>query len=119
MRPITYALVAISLAVSIQAWAEDVKPVSGIAIYGEPKYKDGFAHFDYVNPNAPKGGELRQAELGAFDNLNPFIVKGNAAGPASLPFETLLTSPADEPFTEYGLIAKSVEFPSDRSWEIF
>ena len=107
------------LAAPALAAAEDVAPVQGIAIYGEPKYKPGFAHFDYVNPDAPKGGELRQATIGAFDSLNPFIINGNAAGEAGLPFETLLTQSADEPFTEYGLIAESVEVPADRTWEIF
>ena len=121
MRPFLAALlllVAPSLA-PIAVAADEPKPMQGIAMYGEPKYKPGFAHFDYVNPDAPKGGELRQAEIGAFDSVNPFIVNGQAAGPSALPFETLLTQSADEPFTEYGLIAESVEIPADRSWEIF
>jgi microcin C transport system substrate-binding protein len=121
MRHSHAALFALSAlaALAPAARAQDATPMEGIAIYGEPKYKPGFAHYDYVNPDAPKGGELRQADIGAFDSLNPFIIKGQAAAEAALPFETLLTGSADEPFTEYGLIAASVEFPPDRSWEIF
>jgi microcin C transport system substrate-binding protein len=86
-------------------------------MHGEPKYGPDFTHFDYVNPDAPKGGMLRQAEFGTFDSFHGFIPKGHA-GPSSS-VETLLTSSADEPFTEYGLIAESLEVPDDRSWAIF
>ncbi|HSV30225.1 MAG TPA: extracellular solute-binding protein [Candidatus Omnitrophota bacterium] len=91
----------------------------GIAMHGNLKYRPGFAHFDYVNPDAPKGGELRLADIGTFDSLNPFIVKGQAPDRADLPFETLLVSSADEPFSSYGLLAESVETPPDRSWVAF
>lgn len=94
-------------------------PQQGIAMYGPPKYPAGFDHFDYVNPAAPKGGELRMTGVGSFDNLNPFIVKGTAAAGAGTPFETLLEPSADEPFSEYGLIAESLELPADRSWVVF
>ncbi|MEA4837525.1 MAG: extracellular solute-binding protein [Rhodospirillaceae bacterium] len=95
------------------------EPVGGIAMHGAVKYPDGFAHFDYVNPDAPKGGEVRRHALGGFDNLNPFIVKGQPAGPGLIPFETLMKPSADEPFSEYGLIAETIETPSDRSWVVF
>lgn len=90
-----------------------------IAMHGEPKYGSGFTHFDYVNPDAPKGGELRLAADGTFDSFNPFIPRGTAADGASMVFETLLTPSADEPFSEYGLLAETVEVPSDRSWVEF
>lgn len=93
------------------------RPVHALAMHGEPKYGPDFTHFDYVNPDAPKGGMLRQAEFGTFDSFHGFIPKGHA-GPSSS-VETLLTSSADEPFTEYGLIAESLEVPDDRSWAIF
>jgi microcin C transport system substrate-binding protein len=99
--------------------AERSRPVSthAIAMHGTAKYGPDFKHFDYVNPDAPKGGSLRLAVQGTFDSFNPFIPKGNpGAGNAN---ETLLTSSADEPFTQYGLIAESVEVPADRSWVIF
>lgn len=88
-----------------------------IAMHGTPKYPPGFRHFDYVNPNAPKGGELRLGDDGTFDSFNPYAVKGNPAPGAVA--ESLLTSSADEPFTEYGLIAESIEWPDDRSWVAF
>lgn len=91
----------------------------GIAMHGTPKYTAGFTHFDYVNPNAPKGGVLRQASFGSFDTFNPFTIKGNSAPGTGLIFDTLMSSSADEPFSEYGLLAESVEVPKDRSWVAF
>ncbi len=88
-----------------------------IAMHGEPKYRADFPHFDYVNPDAPKGGTLRLAEEGTFDSFNPFIPKGNAG--RGTDFESLLTGSADEPFTMYGLLAEWLEWPEDRSWVIF
>ncbi|MGZ0186624.1 MAG: extracellular solute-binding protein, partial [Alphaproteobacteria bacterium] len=88
-----------------------------VAMHGAPKYGPDFKHFDYVNPDAPKGGTLRLAAEGAFDSFNPFIPKGDAANPGV--YETLLTGSDDEPFTEYGLIAETIEYPIDRSWVIF
>ena len=82
-----------------------------------PKYTATFPHFDYVNPAAPKGGTLRLAVDGTYDSFNPFIPKGNAASTGSV--ETLLVNSADEPFTAYGLVAKTMEWPADRSWVIF
>jgi microcin C transport system substrate-binding protein len=99
--------------------ADSSRPVAvhAIAMHGTPKYGPDFKHYDYVNPNAPKGGILRLAVQGTFDSFNPFIAKGNSgAGNAT---ETLLTGSADEPFTQYGLIAESMEVPADRSWVIF
>jgi microcin C transport system substrate-binding protein len=93
------------------------RPVHAIAMHGEPKYGPDFQHFDYVNPDAPKGGTIRLGVPGTFDSFNPFIPKGNPGAGTS--FDTLLTSSADEPFTEYGLIAGSIEVPDDRSWVIF
>ena len=94
-------------------------PQHGLAMHGGLKYPAGFTHFDYVNPDAPKGGELRLADMGPFDSLNPFITKGQSPDGASLPFDTLLESAADEPISEYGLIAETVETPPDRSWVTF
>ena len=90
-----------------------------IAMHGEPKYPAGFDHFDYLNADAPKGGTLRLAAFGAFDSFHPFIARGTPAGAAGDLYETLLTPSADEPFTEYGLIAESIEWPEDRSWVTF
>lgn len=104
---------------SAPIFAADQKIHSGhaIAMYGEPKYGPDFKHFDYVNPEAPKGGSLRLGAAGTFDSFNPYIIKGNAA--AGIGAESLMTASADEPFTKYGLIAEWIEWPEDRSWVTF
>ena len=91
----------------------------GIAMHGSPKYGADFEHFDYANPGAPEGGELRRALPGTFDSLNPFIIKGVRAHGRHLTFETLLRRAWDEPFSLYGLVAESIEVPDDRSWVTF
>jgi len=96
---------------------EDVKPVHALSLLGEPKYGPEFKHLDYVNPDAPKGGMLHMALVGGFDNFNGFIVKGQA-GPSSS-IEALMTAPDDDVEAGYGLIAESVEVPSDKSWVAF
>jgi microcin C transport system substrate-binding protein len=96
-----------------------VRVVHAIAMVGEPKFGPDFKHFGFVNPDAPKGGDLHMAAIGSFDNFNPFIVKGNSAANVGALFETLTTPDPDEPFTEYGLLAKSIEVPDDRSWVAF
>ena len=103
----------IAMAVAVGA------PLHGIALHGQPKYGPDFPHFDYVNPNAPKGGEARFAAIGSFDTFNPFNIKGEAADGIGRLFETLLTSSADEPFSEYGLIAESVDVADDRGSATF
>ena len=122
MRAIALANLAILVAAALisgAATAEDIKPRHGIAMHGDVKYGPDFKHFDYVNPNAPKGGSVRQASIGTFDSFNPFIVKGSPAAGVGFLFETLLTNSADEAFTEYGLLAESIEMPEDRSWVTF
>ncbi|MEM7523124.1 MAG: ABC transporter substrate-binding protein, partial [Pseudomonadota bacterium] len=93
-------------------------PMHGLAMHGAPALPGDFTHFPYVNPNAPKGGVLRQAAIGTFDSFNPYIIKGSAAGLPGL-YDTLMVNSADEAFTEYGLLAESVETPEDRSWVAF
>ncbi len=94
-------------------------PTHALAMHGTPKYKAGFAHFDYVNPAAPKGGNMRMHSVGTFDSLNPFIAKGVPAGNIGMIYETLTEHGSDEAFTEYGLLAESIEMPEDRSWVAF
>ncbi|KAA3630491.1 MAG: ABC transporter substrate-binding protein [Proteobacteria bacterium] len=98
--------------------AETVR-VHGLAMHGAPKYGPDFRHFDYVNPDAPKGGTVRLASIGSFDSLNPFIIKGEAADGIGSLYDSLTTASADEPFTRYGLLAESMELAADRSWIIF
>lgn len=90
--------------------------VHGMSLLGEPGYPPGFAHFDYVDPEAPKGGGIRLAAIGSFDSLNPFILKGQAAAGLGLTFESLMTPSLDEADAQYGLIAESVEVPDDLGW---
>lgn len=85
-------------------------------MHGSPKEPAAFPHFSYVNPEAPKGGQLVLGATGSFDSLNPLIVKGTSAhGIRDLVIESLLARGLDEPFTLYGLLAQSVEVPEDRS----
>lgn len=91
-------------------------PVHGLAMHGDLKYPGDFSHFQYVNPNAPKGGTLRLVAIGTYDNLNPFILKGIAPASNGFLFDTLAVQSQDEPFSEYGLAAESIETPADRSW---
>jgi len=87
-----------------------------MTMHGEPKHAGDFAHFDYVNPDAPKGGRLRLGALGSFDSLNPLIIKGTpAAGIREFLYESLLTRGLDEPFTIYAQLAEYVELAPDRS----
>ena len=111
--------VAVVALFALAAAAQEVKPMPGIAMHGAPKYPAGFAHFDYVNPDAPKGGEVRFGAMGTFDTLNPFILKGVLAAGVGSTFDTLMTSADDEPFSYYGLVAESIEVPQDRAWVIF
>ena len=103
----------------IPALAADVLRGHAISMFDSetPRYPADFRHFDYVNPDAPKGGSLRLASQGSFDSFHPFIPKGNAVSTGAV--ETLLVTSADEPFTGYGLIAEQIEWPRDRSWVIF
>jgi microcin C transport system substrate-binding protein len=90
-----------------------------LAMHGEPKYPNGFQHVDYVNPNAPKGGVLKRADIGTFDNLNNFLLMGKAPTGLNLTYDTLMQRAWNEPFTMYGLVAKSIRVADDRSWIIF
>jgi peptide/nickel transport system substrate-binding protein len=107
---------ALALALLLFAYAARAEPVHGIALYGAPKQPPDFAHFSYVNPDAPKGGRLVFGSFGSYDSLNPLIVKGVAAnGVRDLTIESLMARGLDEPFTLYGLVAETVEVPEDRS----
>ncbi|MDH5471754.1 MAG: extracellular solute-binding protein [Gammaproteobacteria bacterium] len=79
-----------------------------------PKYDANFGYFDYVNPDAKKGGKLVLSGFGTFDSLNPYLLKGIAADGLSLVFETLLEKSLDEPFTGYGLLAEDIVLADDK-----
>src|SRR6266481_5430826 len=92
------ALLLLAFATPLPALADSpVKTLYSLSLLGEPKYPADFKHFDYVNPDAPKGGVLKRAAIGSFDSFNPFIVKGQpAAGVQGFLFDTLLTPSSDE-----------------------
>lgn len=122
MRQIFYisvkglALVSAALSQGGFAWADS----HGIAMYGEPALPPDFAHLPYADPDAPKGGAYAEGEVGAFDSLNPYILRGTVPWQlASLTAESLMGRSWDEPFTLYGLLAESVEAAPDRSWVEF
>jgi len=110
---------AIGLALAASAASAATTVTHGMSLFGELKYPPDFTHLEYVNPDAPKGGELVEDVVGGFDSLNPFIVRGEAGAGSGAIYETLMTSVRDEPSTEYGLLAKSVEVPDDLSYVIF
>ncbi|MBW2065789.1 MAG: ABC transporter substrate-binding protein, partial [Deltaproteobacteria bacterium] len=113
-------LLALLLGLVTTAAAEDsVPPVHALAMHGKPKYGPDFRHFDYADPSALKGGGARLHAIGTFDTLNGFTLKGIPAAGLGNMYDTLLVSSDDEAFTEYGLLAQSIQIPKDRSWVIF
>jgi len=103
-------------------------PRHAIAMHGEPLYRQDIENFPYVNPNAPKGGKFVVGDIGSFDSLNPFIIRGTTPSITldvtrfvvqHHTFESLMTRGQDEPFSLYGRIAETIETPEDRSWVEF
>lgn len=86
-----------------------------VSLLGTPKYPADFKHFDYVNPDAPKGGLVRLSDNGTFDTLNDIVPRGNPAAGIGLIYDTLMTPSFDEVATEYGLLAETVRYPADFS----
>jgi microcin C transport system substrate-binding protein len=100
---------------SAASLSEDLIKHHAVALIGTPKFGPDFAHFDWVNPNAPKGGRVRRWVLGTFDSLNAFPVKGNRAIGLPLIYDTLMMQSPDEDGTAYGLIAEWLAYPDDFS----
>ena len=115
------ALLAASLvAPTVPALAQDVAARHGLSVFGDLKYGADFAHFGYVNPDAPKGGAIKVPGLDTFETVHPFILKGRKEILAeALLFDTLMARSFDEPDSFYALVAKSVEVPADKSWVAF
>ncbi|WP_412174918.1 extracellular solute-binding protein [Albidovulum sediminicola] len=91
-----------------------------ITTFGDaPKYPSDFKHLDYVNPDAPKGGEISEATFGTFDSFNPYTQKGRAAALANIAYEEMMVGTADEVGAMYCLICKTIEYPQDKAWVIF
>ena len=136
MRVAIYLLLSLLLAST--AWADSMPVVktNALAVLGDPALPPDFPHFPYVNPNAPKGGSVTLATIGAYDNFNPFILRGTAAFGLVSPWvvlpggsgagttighvwESLMTGSADEGSTAYAHLAESVELPADKMWVAF
>ncbi|MCX4145461.1 extracellular solute-binding protein [Paraburkholderia madseniana] len=109
------ALCGVSLLAGLLA-APEAQAVYAIAQYGEPKYPADFKHFDYVNPDAPKGGTLvlaNPSRLTSFDKFNPFTLRGNTAPGVDLMFESLTIGSSDEVASAYGLLADDIKIAPD------
>ncbi|MCA3509276.1 MAG: ABC transporter substrate-binding protein [Rhodobacter sp.] len=113
------AALVILAAFTVAARAGAVITAHGISTFGDLKYPADFAHLDYVNPDAPKGGEISQWAFGGFDSMNPYSVKGRAGQLSSAMYESILTGTADEIGATYCLLCETLEYPEDRSWVIF
>jgi peptide/nickel transport system substrate-binding protein len=119
-RPMRAAALALALTSGMGTSRLAAEESYGIAMHGKPALAAGFSHMPYVNPDAPKGGRLTWGALGTFDSLNPLIVKGLAVQQIrTYVLESLMTRGNDEPFTLYGLLARSVETDDARSYVIF
>jgi microcin C transport system substrate-binding protein len=122
MLPLGASLLALTLAAwGFAAKAEDQKVIvsNGISTFGELKYGPDFQHLDYVNPEAPKGGEISEWAPGTFDSVNPYSIKGIPAALASTPYEAILQGTSDEIGAAYCYMCETMEYPEDRSWVIF
>lgn len=107
------------LLTTAQARAQETIIANGISTFGALKYPADFKHLDYVNPDAPKGGEMSLGVLGSFDSMNPYSVKGMAGSLSSVFYESILEGTADEIGAAYCLLCTTMEYPADRSWVIF
>ena len=95
----------------------EAKIYDSISLYGAPKYKSGFEHFNYADPNALKGGRIVMPEYGGFDNFNPYIFKGNPTPQVvNLTLDSLGAVSADDPYSAYPLLAKAFDLPEDKSY---
>jgi len=115
------ALLTLSLVAALAAGAaaQGGHAGHGLSMHGDLKYGPAFRHFAYVNPEAPKGGAVKLAAIGTFDNLNPFVLRGVGAVGLGETFDTLTVASQDEAFARYGLVAETIEAPPDRSWVAF
>lgn len=101
------------------ATAQNVTRAHGHTLVGELQYGPDFAHWRYVNPDAPKGGDVVQFTIGDFDSFNPFILEGRPAAGLGLIYDSLFTSNLDEQSAHYGALAEWMEWPDDNSWVTF
>lgn len=113
------AIVFLGMALAAGAPASAATTRSALALWGEPELAEGFTHFPYVNPDAPKGGRIVIGSPGTFDSLNPIILRGIAPRTLGLISDSLMTASGDELDAAYPLLAESVELADDLSWAVF
>ena len=136
MRFLILTLSLVLFSTAARAQTETARPQHGFTVLGEPALPPDFKAFPYVNPNAPKGGEVHLASIGTFDSFNPFILRGTAEAHGTAPWitlpggsgsgssvghvwESLLTASANEIATGYCHLAESIEVPADKTWVAF
>jgi microcin C transport system substrate-binding protein len=122
MTPALGTLAGVPLIETAKAQSQTELPWRhALSLFGDVKYPADFKRFDYVNPDAPKGGTVRQYAIGTFDNFNVVVTgfKGNTADAIGLIYETLLSPSLDEPDANYGLLAEAAAYPEDRSYVIY
>lgn len=110
-----FALLSLCL-MTFQSQAENIKESYSFAVLGEPKYAINFTHFDYVNPAAPKGGNITLSAIGTFDNFNRYALRGNAGVRTEALYDTLFTTSDDEPGSYYPLIGEMARYPENFAW---
>lgn len=119
-----HALLLLTAALALglsPATAQEQKVIQshGISVFGEPRLPADFPHLPYVNPDAPKGGEISQPGQGGFDSFNPFTHRGRATALSVMMLERLMEGTADEPGASYCLICSTIEYPESRDWVVF
>ena len=122
VQPLLALLLMLITAVGLAGTArgdEKIIKSHGYSFYGDLTYPADFDHLAYVNPEAPKGGEISVSATGTFDSMNPYAVKGRAGMLSSMMYESLLTESADTYDEGYGLLAESVEYDEGKNWVIF
>jgi microcin C transport system substrate-binding protein len=108
---------AAAVALGLCTAPASAEPRHGISAFGDLKYPEGFTHFDYVNPQAPKGGKISligPSAINTFDSFNGYILKGDPAQGYELMFDSLMAPAADEPDSLYGLVAQTADLAADR-----
>jgi len=118
---LTGSALALGALWALPGWSQEVGIITshGYSTFGELKYPADFPHLDYVNPDAPKGGEISIWAQGTFDTLNPYSREGRGGSLATIGYESLLSGTADEVSAAYCLLCTTLEYPEDESWITF
>lgn len=109
----------IACALTMPAFADDVIVSHGTSTFGDLRYGPDFPHLDYVNPDAPRGGEISIWGFGGFDSMHPYTIQGRAGRLSTIFFESVLEGTADEIGASYCLLCETMEFPTGREWVVF